>query len=56
MIFKKKSDNAVLFWLIICDFFSNFNRVGAFNQSKIGNEDAASFQNKMHSKSQKRER
>ena len=42
MIFKK-SDNALLFWLIICDFFSKYNRTGVFNQSEIGNEHAPNF-------------
>ena len=46
MIFKK---NALHFWLIMFDFFLKYNRTGVFNQSKIGNEDAAKFQNKMHS-------
>ena len=36
MIFKK-SDNALLFWLIICDFFLKYKRTGVFNQSEIGN-------------------
>ena len=52
MIFKK-SDNALLFWLIIYDFFSKHNRTGAFSQSEIGNEHAANFQNKMYIKFQK---
>ena len=52
MIFKK-SDNALLFWLIIYDFFSKYNRTGVFNQSEIGNEHAANFQNKMFIKFQK---
>ena len=47
MIFKK-SDNAVLFWLMI--FFSKYNRTGVFKQSEIGNEHAAYFQNKMYIK------
>ena len=46
MIFKK-SDDALLFWLIICDFFSQYNGVVVFNQSKTGNDHAANFQNKM---------
>ena len=45
MIFKK-SDNALLFWLIIHDFFSKYSRTGVFDQSKIENEHAANFQNK----------
>ena len=45
MVFK---DNALLFWLIIYDFFSKHNRTGVFNQSDIGNEHAANFQNKMY--------
>ena len=49
----KKSDNAVLFWLIICDFFSKYNRTGIFNQSENGNKHAAIFRNKMYSKFQK---
>ena len=52
MIFKK-SQNALLFWLIIYEFFSKYNRTGVFDQSKIGNEHAASFQNKMYIKFQK---
>ena len=40
MIFK----NALLFWLIIYDFFSKHNRTGVFDQSKIGNEHAANVQ------------
>ena len=52
MIFKT-SDNVLLFWLIICDFFSKYNTTGAFNQSEIGNEHATNFQNKMYSKFQK---
>ena len=55
MIFKK-SDKALLFWLIIYDFFSKYNRTDVFNQSKIGNEHAANFQNKMYSKFHKIER
>ena len=47
MIFKK-SDNALLFWLIICGFLSKYNRTGIFDQSKIGNEHAENFQNKMY--------
>ena len=35
MIFKK-SDNALLFWLIVCDSFSKYNRTGVFNESEIG--------------------
>ena len=50
---SKNSDNILLFALIICDFFSQYNRTGVFNQSKIGNEHAANSQNKMHSKFQK---
>ena len=49
MIFKK-SDNAVLFWLIICDFFSKYNRTCFFNQSENGNKHATDFGNKMYSK------
>ena len=49
MIFK----NALLYWLIIYDFFSKYNRTGVFDQSKIGNEHAANFQNKMYIKFQK---
>ena len=37
MIFKN-SHNALLFWLIICDFFLKYNKTGVFNQSDIGNE------------------
>ena len=49
MIFKN-SNNVVLFWLIMCDFFSKYNRRGVFNESEIGNEHAANFQSKMYSK------
>ena len=52
MIFKK-SDNALLFWLIIYDLFWKYCRTGVFNQSEIGNEHAANFQNKMYIKFQK---
>ena len=52
MIFKK-SQNALLFWLIIYEFFSKYNRTSVFDLSKIGNEHAASFQNKMYIKFQK---
>ena len=46
MVFKK-SDNALLFWLIAYDFFfSKYNRTGVFKQSEIGNEHAAILQNK----------
>ena len=51
MIFKKLH-NALLFWLIIYDFFSKYNRTDAFNQSEIGNEYAVNFQNKMYIKFQ----
>ena len=37
----------------MCDFFSKYNRTGVFNQSEIGNEHAANFQNKMYSKVKK---
>ena len=47
MIFKK-SDNALLFWLIICDFSSKYNKTGVLNQSEIEEEHAASFQNKTY--------
>ena len=40
-------------WAILCDIFSKYNRASAFNQSKIGNEHAANFQNKMYSKFEK---
>ena len=52
MIFKK-SDNVLFPWLIIYDFCSKYNRTGVFDQSKIGNEHAANFQNKMYIKFQK---
>ena len=52
MIFKK-SDNALLFWLIIYDFFSKYNRTDVFNQLEIGNKHAANFQNKMYINFQK---
>ena len=46
--FIKKSDNALLFWLIIYESFSRYNRTGAFNQSEIGNEHAEHiFQSKI---------
>ena len=41
MIFKK-SDYGLLFWLVIQDFFSKYNRTCVFNQLQIGN--AANFQ------------
>ena len=47
MIFKKLH-NALLFWLIIYDFFSKYNRTCVFDQLKIGNEHAANFQNKTY--------
>ena len=43
MIFKK-SDNLLLFSLIICDFFSKYNRAGVLNQSEIWNQHAPNFQ------------
>ena len=49
MIFKT-SDNALLIWLIIYDFFSKYNRTGIFGQSKIGHEHAANFENKIYIK------
>ena len=52
MIFKKL-DNALLFWLIIYDFFPKYNRTGILNQTEIGNEHAANFQNKIYIKFQK---
>ena len=52
MIFKKL-DNALFFCLIIYNFFWKYNRTGVFNQSEIGNEQAAHFQNKMDIKFQK---
>ena len=53
MVFKK-SDNALLFWLIAYDFFfSKYNRTGVFKQSEIGNEHATNFQSKMYIKFQK---
>ena len=52
MIFKK-SRNALLFCFITYDFFSKYNRTGVFNQSDIGNEHTANFQNKMYIKFQK---
>ena len=39
--------------LIIYEFFSKYNKTGVFKQSGIGNEHAASFQNKMYIKIQK---
>ena len=48
----KNSDNALL-PINHMQFFSNYNRTGAFNQSKIGNENTANFQNKLYSKFQK---
>ena len=52
MVFKK-ADNALLFWLTICDFFSKDNSTGVFNQSEMGNGHASDFQNKIYSKFQK---
>ena len=49
----KKSDNVLLFSLIICDFFSKYNRAVVFNQLEIRNEHAANFQYKMHIKFKK---
>ena len=46
MIFKE-SGNALLLWLITCDFFSKYNRTGVFKQSEIGNQLAANFQKKV---------
>ena len=43
MIFKN-SDNPLLFSLIICNFFSKYNRAGVFNESEIWNEHAPNFQ------------
>ena len=34
-------------------FFSKYNRTGVLNQSEIGNDYAANFQNKMYIKFQK---
>ena len=48
----KKSHNALLFWLIIYDFFSKYNRAAVFNQSEIWNDHAANIQNKMYIKFQ----
>ena len=42
MIFKKL-DNALFFCLIIYNFFWKYNGTGVFNQSEIGNEQAAHF-------------
>ena len=49
----KKLDNTLLFWLIKCDFFSEYNRAGVFNQSEIRNEQATNFRNVMYCKFQK---
>ena len=49
----KKSNNALLFWLIICDFFSKYNRASAFNQSEIGNGHTANFHKKRKKKKKK---
>ena len=46
----KKSDDFWALWLIIYDFFSKYNRTRVFNQSEIGNEHAANFQNKIYIK------
>ena len=46
----KKSDDALLYWLIIYDFFSKYDKTSVFNQSEIGNKHAANFQNKMYIK------
>ena len=45
---SKKLGNALLFWLILCDFFSKYNKIRGFNQSEIKD-----FQNKMYGKFQK---
>ena len=42
----EKSDNALLFWLTIYDFFLKYNRTVVFDQSEIGNEHAANFREK----------
>ena len=52
MYFKKSEDFWAL-WLIVYDFFSEYNRTGVFDQSKIANEHATKFQNKMYIKFQK---
>ena len=39
--------------IFIYDFFSKCNRTGVFDQSKIENEHAANFQNKMYINFQK---
>ena len=49
----KKSDNALLFWLTIYDFFLKYNRTVVFDQSEIGNEHAANFREKCNSIFQK---
>ena len=46
--FFEKSDNALLSCLIIYGFFSKYNRTGVSDQSKIGNEHAANFQNNIY--------
>ena len=51
MIFKKS--HVLLSWLVTCYFFPKYNKTGVFNQSEIGNEHAANFQNKIYSKFQK---
>ena len=52
MIFKT-SENALLLWLILCDFFLQYKRQDIYNQSEIGKEHGANFQNKMCIKFQK---
>ena len=42
----ENSDNALLLWLIINDFFPKYNRTGVFNQWEIGNGHAEVFKTK----------
>ena len=46
MIYKKVGQCST-FLIIIYEFFSRYNRTGAFNQSETGNEHAANFQSKI---------
>ena len=44
--------NHIMYFKKSDDFFSKCNRSGVFNQSEIGNEHAANFENKMYIKFQ----
>ena len=49
----KKSDKALLFLLIICDFFSKYNRKVFLTNQKLEKKHYTNFQNKIYSKFQK---